>query len=86
MKEDKKMGTIIRILGRKGRTTIPLAIRQTIGFSYNDILSFEEGKDGNSVIIRRERLCDNCASSSGVRQPAVNRNSRRNTSKKNRKR
>ena len=80
------MGTIIRILGKKGRTTIPYAIRQTIGFSYNDILSFEEGKDGNSVIIRRERLCDNCAGSSEVRKPAANRNSRHNSSKNHRKR
>ncbi len=51
--------TIYRVLGKKGRITIPYAIRKRIGFRYNDILSFTEHNDG-SVVIKREKLCDNC--------------------------
>ena len=51
--------TIYRVLGKKGRITIPYLIRKRIGFRYNDILSFTEQNDG-SVVIKREKLCDNC--------------------------
>ena len=51
--------TIYRVLGKKGRITIPYVIRKCIGFRYNDILSFTEQSDG-SVVIKREKLCDNC--------------------------
>ena len=51
--------TIYRVLGKKGRITIPYAIRKRIGFRCNDILSFTEQNDG-SVVIKREKLCDNC--------------------------
>lgn len=51
--------TIYRVLGKKGRITIPYVIRKRIGFRYNDILSFTEQNDG-SVVIKREKLCDNC--------------------------
>ena len=47
-----------RILGKKGRTTIPFEMRQKLGFGYNDVVSFEE-KDGG-VFVRREKICDNC--------------------------
>ena len=50
---------IYRVLGKKGRITIPFEIRQRIGFRYNDVLSFTQQDDG-SVVIRREKLCDNC--------------------------
>jgi bifunctional DNA-binding transcriptional regulator/antitoxin component of YhaV-PrlF toxin-antitoxin module len=51
---------LFRILGKEGRITIPFEIRQRIGFSYNDVLSFTEAPDGKSVIVRREKICDNC--------------------------
>lgn len=51
--------TIYRVLGKKGRITIPYTIRKRIGFKYNDILSFTEQSDG-SVVIKSEKLCDNC--------------------------
>lgn len=54
------MAKLMRILGKRGRTTIPYAIRKSVGFGYNDVLSFTEGDDGRSVIVRREKLCDNC--------------------------
>ena len=50
---------IYRVLGKKGRITIPYEIRQQIGFRYNDVLSFTQQDDG-SVVVRREKLCDNC--------------------------
>ena len=50
---------IYRVLGKKGRITIPYEIRQRIGFRYNDVLSFTQQDDG-SVVVRREKLCDNC--------------------------
>ena len=51
---------LLRILGKRGRITIPYEIRQRVGFAYNDVLSFTESGDGNSVIVRREKLCDSC--------------------------
>lgn len=53
---------MFKILGKRGRITIPFEIRQRVGFSYNDILSFTEAADGQSVIVKRERICDDCAS------------------------
>lgn len=55
------MSVIYRIMGKKGRITIPFETRIKLGFAYNDVLSFTEGRDGKSVIVRRERICDNCA-------------------------
>lgn len=54
------MKKLLRILGKRGRITIPYEIRQRVGFEYNDVLSFTESNDGRSVIVRREKLCDNC--------------------------
>lgn len=48
---------IFKLLGKKGRITIPYAIRQRVGFKYNDVLSFTESSDGRSVIVKRERIC-----------------------------
>ena len=36
------MTKLYRILGKRGRITIPFEIRQRVGFSYNDVLSFTE--------------------------------------------
>lgn len=48
-----------RVLGERGRITIPFEIRQRIGFRYNDVLSFTE-LDDSSVVVRKEKICDNC--------------------------
>ena len=48
---------MFRILGKRGRITIPFEIRQRVGFSYNDILSFTEAPDGRTVIVKREKIC-----------------------------
>ena len=50
---------LFRVLGKKGRITIPFEIRQRIGFRCNDVLSFTE-LDDSSVVVRREKICDNC--------------------------
>ena len=49
----------IKILGKRGRVTIPFEIRQALGFSDNDILSFTAQPDG-TLLVRREKLCDDC--------------------------
>jgi AbrB family looped-hinge helix DNA binding protein len=64
--QNKKI-KLLKILGKKGRVTIPFEIRQRVGFTYNDILSFEESEDGKSVIIKRENLCD-CEKNAGDRE------------------
>lgn len=52
---------ILRILGKRGRVTIPFEIRETVGFSYNDVLSFTVD-DENTVTIKKKRICNsNCA-------------------------
>lgn len=56
------MAQMYRILGKRGRITIPYEIRQRVGFSQNDVLSFTESEDGRAVIVKREKLCDNCQS------------------------
>lgn len=50
---------INKILGKRGRITIPYEIRLKMGFKYNDVVSFEE-QDNNTVIIRHEKICDGC--------------------------
>ena len=47
-----------RILGKRGRITVPYEIRCKVGFKQNDVLSFEESADGRTVVIKREILCD----------------------------
>ena len=50
---------LYRVLGKRGRITIPYEIRQRIGFRHNDVLSFTQQDDG-SVLVKREKICDNC--------------------------
>ena len=50
----------LKILGKRGRITIPFEIRQRLGFKQNDILSFtDNGYD--TVTVKREALCTHCA-------------------------
>lgn len=52
--------TLYRILGKRGRITIPYEMRQRVGFCFNDVLSFTESDDGRTVIVKREKICNNC--------------------------
>lgn len=56
------MAKMYRVLGKRGRITIPYEIRQRVGFGYNDVLSFSESGDGRTVVVKREKICDNCRS------------------------
>ena len=58
MQNQKFKIKLFRILGKRGRITIPYEIRQRVGFQYNDVLSFTESSDGRTIIIKRERICD----------------------------
>ena len=53
------MTKIYRILGKRGRITIPYEIRKNKGFAYNDVLSFTE-TDERTVVVKLEKICDNC--------------------------
>ena len=61
---------IVRVLGKRGRITIPYEIRVRNKIGYNDILSFEE-KDKNTIIVRKEKLCGGCTPASHRSSSAV---------------
>lgn len=48
----------LRVLGKRGRITVPLELRKAIGLAYNDVVSFR--LEGDTVQMKREKLCDNC--------------------------
>ena len=52
------MNKIYRVLGEKGRITIPFELRENLNVKSNDILSFSA--DENQIIITKEKICDNC--------------------------
>ena len=45
-----------RVIGKKGRTTIPFSMRVRLDIRDNDLISFEETDDG-AVLVRREQMC-----------------------------
>jgi len=53
------MNKTYRVLGKRGRITIPFEIRQELGFVYNDIVSFDV-QDDKSVMVKREKICNAC--------------------------
>ena len=65
------MNKPVKILGKRGRVTIPYEIRQALGFTDNDILSFTAQPDG-TLLVRREKLCDD---SEEKQEPAEKRTS-----------
>lgn len=54
------MNKMYRVLGKRGRITIPFEIRKRVGFAYNDVLSFTKAADGRTVVVKREKICGNC--------------------------
>lgn len=61
-----------RVLGQKGRTTIPFSIRMRLGLRCGDVLSFDE--DNGAVTVRKEKICDHCKDrpeSPGLSLPAL---------------
>lgn len=53
------MKKMYRVLGKRGRITIPYEIRQSVGFGCDDVLSFEQ-QDHDTVLIKREKICNDC--------------------------
>ena len=60
--------TINRIMGKKGRSTIPLAFRIALDMRRGDTLSYT--LSGRSVVIRKERRCE-CADDENVSNTAI---------------
>lgn len=54
------MATIRRILGKRGRTTIPYEFRQILDLRFNDVLTFAINDDNNCVVITKEKICTDC--------------------------
>ena len=48
-----------RVLGKRGRITIPFELRKCVGFAYNDVLSFTV-QDDRTIVVKREKICDEC--------------------------
>ena len=47
---------IYRILGKRGRITIPYELRMRNGISQNDVISFEQSEK-NTIIVKKEKVC-----------------------------
>ena len=54
------MNKIYKILGKRGRLTIPYELRIKHGYAYNDVISFED--TGKGILVKREKICNNCHS------------------------
>ncbi|MBE5851292.1 MAG: AbrB/MazE/SpoVT family DNA-binding domain-containing protein [Lachnospiraceae bacterium] len=52
------MKPFYRIVGRRGNSTIPYALRVELGIHPDDLVSYT--CDGDHIIIRKERVCDGC--------------------------
>ena len=52
---DKK---IFRVLGKKGNTTIPYALRKAMNIKSNELISYEQ-IDEDSILVTREKVCKN---------------------------
>ena len=63
------MNKIYRLVGKKGRTTIPFDIRVKMKIGCNSLLSYEM-KDENTIILRREKVCDHC-NDHGVKEGSI---------------
>lgn len=53
-----KQMKIYRIIGKRGRITIPYALRQKLEIGPNDVLSFSETTDKRAIVVRKEQICD----------------------------
>ena len=52
------MNKIYRILGKRGRVTIPYYLRILMEYKANDVVSFRV--EGDEIIVKREKICDGC--------------------------
>ena len=49
------MEKIYKLIGKRGRTTVPFEIRMKMRIGYNSLVSYEM-KDENTVILRKEKI------------------------------
>ena len=49
------MEKVYKLIGKKGRTTVPFEIRMKMRIGYNSLVSYEM-KDENTVILRKEKI------------------------------
>lgn len=54
------MATVRRVLGKRGRTTIPYEFRQILDLKHNDVLTFAMNDAHDCVIITKEPICTDC--------------------------
>ena len=54
------MAKIKRIMGKRGRITIPYEFRDILDIRPNDILTFAITDDKTCVIITKEKICTDC--------------------------
>ena len=50
------MNKILKVLGKKGCVIIPFEIRKSLGYNYNDVISFTPLKDGSILFKKRGNL------------------------------
>lgn len=53
---------IRRIIGKKGRTTIPYVMRCILDIKENDVVAYYLTEDRSAVIVTKEDLCSGCNS------------------------
>ena len=53
------MNKIFKLIGKRGRTTVPFEIRMKMRLGYNSLVSYEL-KDEDTLILRKEKICDSC--------------------------
>lgn len=53
------MNKIFKLIGKRGRTTVPFEIRMKMRLGYNSLVSYEL-KDEDTLILRKEKICDGC--------------------------
>lgn len=68
MDESKFLFNVRRVIGIRGRITIPFRIRRFLGVKYNDVLSFSLGAEPNTIVIKKLKICDNCCDTSTDRE------------------
>lgn len=64
------MRKIVRVLGKKGRITIPFEIRMAMHLQEGDVLSFTAAD--YQITLTKEKLCDQCKSKPEALTDAVN--------------
>lgn len=60
IEQSKFLFNVRRIIGIRGRITIPYHIREAIGIKYNDVLSFSLGDTPDTIVVKKLKICNNC--------------------------